>query len=128
MAWTIDKLLVEAKAADIPLSEFWTMTPREFWCAVEGHQVAERRRLQRESTAAYLATGWTLARKLPDFQTLMRRLSGEPEPPPQPWTPEQTRARLERLTRRYGGKDLRRGVKRVEPPKRRRKAKTKEGE
>lgn len=120
---------MEAKKADIPLGEFYDMTPREFWCAVEGHRAAETARLQREATSAYMGAAWVLARKLPDFATTMRRLAGEPEPPPVPMTPAQARKRFERLTRRYGGTDLRKGVQRIEPKPRRRRRKAKpEGE
>lgn len=96
----------EAFAVGIEPAAFWRLTPREFWAAVRGSALRERRELQQQVTAAYFNAAWARAKKLPRLRTVLKSLESK-DRSAKPLTPAEMRQKLTAFGAMFGAVDMR---------------------
>lgn len=83
---------------------FWKLTPREFAAVLEGQHRRELRGFSLDVATAWHGAAFARAKKLPDLEKLLRRITGTQQAPRQQ-TPEEMLAIIERWTAAFGGED-----------------------
>lgn len=63
--------MVEALRCGIGVTEFWELTPRETWQAIEAAIWRDRREQERETRLAWLTATLSRAKKIPSLKRLM---------------------------------------------------------